>query len=135
MEGHFLILRKAYISIRSLLLGLKHFKKIGVGEWWSKGILEFSFGPNLLLRHEARTKLNNAMNNANCSLEFLRIKLRKHNSNYTLQLNNVNCTIQIAQCKLYKENFSLLMNHDPAEQEVLLTHTHTHRHHPLYWTL
>ena len=47
MEGHFLILRKAYISIRSLLLGLKHFQKIGVGEWWSKGILEFSFGPNL----------------------------------------------------------------------------------------
>ena len=66
MEGHFLILRKAYISIRSLLLGLKPFQKIGVGEWWwwSKGILEFHFGPSLGLRLEAGTKLNNAMNNA-----------------------------------------------------------------------
>ena len=66
MEGHFLILRKAYISIRSFLLGLKPFQKICVGEWWwgSKGIFEFRFGPNLELRLEVGTKLNNAMNNA-----------------------------------------------------------------------
>ena len=29
------------------------------GGWWSKGILEFRFGPNLGLRLEAWTKLNN----------------------------------------------------------------------------
>ena len=29
------------------------------GWWWSKGILEFHFGPNLRLRLEAWTKLNN----------------------------------------------------------------------------
>ena len=28
------------------------------GGWWSKGILEFRFGPNLGLRLEAGTKLN-----------------------------------------------------------------------------
>ena len=31
----------------SVLLGLEPFQKFGVGGWWSKGILEFRFGPNL----------------------------------------------------------------------------------------
>ena len=44
----------------SVLLGLEPFQKFGVGGgWWSKGILEFRFGPNLGLRLEAGTKLNN----------------------------------------------------------------------------
>ena len=46
----------------SLLLGPEPFQKFGVGGrwwWWSKGILEFRFGPNLGLRLEAWTKLNN----------------------------------------------------------------------------
>ena len=45
----------------SLLLGLEPFQKLGVvgGWWWSKGILEFHFGPDLGLRLEAGTKLNN----------------------------------------------------------------------------
>ena len=55
MEGHFRILRKAYISIRSLLLGLKPFQTIGVGEWWSKGILEFCFHLKIGLTFEAGT--------------------------------------------------------------------------------
>ena len=44
----------------NLLLGLEPFQKLGVvgGWWWSKGILEFHFGPNLELRLEAGTKLN-----------------------------------------------------------------------------
>ena len=48
----------------SLLLGIKTFQKfavvvVGSGWWWSKAILEFLFGPNLGLRLEAGTKLNN----------------------------------------------------------------------------
>ena len=44
----------------SLLLGPEPFQKFGVvgGWWWSKGILEFRFGPNLGLKLEAGTKLN-----------------------------------------------------------------------------
>ena len=49
----------------SLLLGIETFQKFAVvvvggvgGGWWSKGILEFRFGPNLGLRLEAWTKLN-----------------------------------------------------------------------------
>ena len=58
--GQLLILRLAYISNMSLLLGLEPFQKFGVGGWWwSKGILEFRFGPNFGLRLEAWTKLNN----------------------------------------------------------------------------
>ena len=39
--------------------------------WWSKGILEFPFGPNLGIRLEACTKLNNNSENWNiCSLCF-----------------------------------------------------------------
>ena len=40
----------------SLLLGLEPFQKFAVGGggcWWSKGILEFRFGPKLGLRLEA----------------------------------------------------------------------------------
>ena len=51
------------MSNMSLLLGPEPFQKFGVGGgWvggWSKGILEFRFGPNLGLRLEAGTKLNN----------------------------------------------------------------------------
>ena len=51
----------------SLLQGMERFLKFAVGgggEWWwvggwSKGILEFRFGPNLGLIPEAWTKLNN----------------------------------------------------------------------------
>ena len=46
----------------SLLLGLEPFQKSAVGGgagWWSKRILEFRFGPNLELRLEPGTKLNN----------------------------------------------------------------------------
>ena len=48
----------------SLILGLEPFQKLGVGGgdvgwWWSKGILELRLGPNLGLRPEAWTKLNN----------------------------------------------------------------------------
>ena len=44
----------------SLLLGLYiTLSKVLCG-WWSKGNLEFRFGPNLGLRLEAGTKLNNA---------------------------------------------------------------------------
>ena len=37
------------ISDMSILLGLEPFQKLAVvgGWWWSKGILEFRFGPNL----------------------------------------------------------------------------------------
>ena len=49
----------------NLLLGIETFQKFAVvvvggvgGGWWSKGILEFRFGPNLGLRLEAWTKLN-----------------------------------------------------------------------------
>ena len=45
----------------SVLQGLEPSKKFGVvvgGWWWSKGILEFRFDPNLGLRLEAGTKLN-----------------------------------------------------------------------------
>ena len=39
------------ISDMSILLGLEPFQKLAVvvggGGWWSKGILEFRFGPNL----------------------------------------------------------------------------------------
>ena len=55
----------------SLQLGPEPFQKFGVGGgWWvvvggggglSKGILEFRFGPNLGLRLEAWTKLNNSL--------------------------------------------------------------------------
>ena len=31
----------------SILLGLEPFQKLAVGGGWSKGILEFRFGPNL----------------------------------------------------------------------------------------
>ena len=61
--SQFLILRWAYISNMSLLIGLEPFHKFAVGGGggggWSKGILEFHFGPNLGLRLEAGTKLNN----------------------------------------------------------------------------
>ena len=45
----------------SLLLGIETFQKFAVlvVGGWSKGILEFRFGPNLGLRLEAWTKLNN----------------------------------------------------------------------------
>ena len=43
----------------TVLLGIESFQKFAVGGWWSKGILEFRFGPNLGLRLEAGTKLNN----------------------------------------------------------------------------
>ena len=46
----------------SLLLGPEPFQKFAVVVLvggWSKGILEFRFGPNLGLRLEAWTKLNN----------------------------------------------------------------------------
>ena len=52
----------------SALLGLELSQKFAVGGWWgvdglwwwwSKSILEFCFGPNLGLRLEAGTKLNN----------------------------------------------------------------------------
>ena len=47
----------------SLILRLKLFQKFAVGGvgrwWWSKGIIEFRFGPNLGLELEAWTKLNN----------------------------------------------------------------------------
>ena len=54
MRGIFLTLRYAYISNMSLLLGLEPFQKfaVGGGGWWwgwSKDILEFRFGPNLVL--------------------------------------------------------------------------------------
>ena len=44
----------------SLLLGLEPLQKFAVvvGGGWSKGILEFRFGPDLGLRLEAWTKLN-----------------------------------------------------------------------------
>ena len=44
----------------SLLLGPEPFQKFGVGGgwWWSKGILEFRFDPNLGLRLEAWTELS-----------------------------------------------------------------------------
>ena len=49
------------MSNMSLLLDPEPFPKFGVGGGgrWSKGILEFRFGPSLGLRLEARTKLNN----------------------------------------------------------------------------
>ena len=47
----------------SHLLCSEPFQKFGVGGGggggWSKGILEFRFGPNLGLKLEAWTKLNN----------------------------------------------------------------------------
>ena len=46
----------------SLLLCLEPFQKFAVGGggcWWSKVTLKFRFGPNLGLRLEAGTKLNN----------------------------------------------------------------------------
>ena len=47
----------------NILLGQEPFQKftvvVGGWCWWSKGILEFRFGPNLGLRLEAWTKLNN----------------------------------------------------------------------------
>ena len=59
MIGEFCILRYAYISNISILQGLEPFQKFALGGgWWSKGILEFHFGPNLGLRLEAGTKLN-----------------------------------------------------------------------------
>ena len=44
-RGEFLILRHAYISNISILLDPEF--AVGCG-WWSKGISEFRFGPNLL---------------------------------------------------------------------------------------
>ena len=52
--SQFLILRLAYISNMSLLIGPEPFQKFGVGGGgWSKGILEFRFGRKLGLRLEA----------------------------------------------------------------------------------
>ena len=42
----------------SILIGLGPFQKFAVVGGWSKGILEFRFGPNLGLRLEAGSKLN-----------------------------------------------------------------------------
>ena len=43
-----------------VLLGLEALTfSVGGWRWWSKGIFEFRFGPNLGLRLEAWTKLNN----------------------------------------------------------------------------
>ena len=41
----------------SVLLGIKPSEKFDVGGWWSKGILEFRFGPNLGLRLETWTSI------------------------------------------------------------------------------
>ena len=55
-----------YVGTSVSLLGsrsVKPFQKFVVGDgwvgWWSKGILQFPFGPILGLRLEAGTKLNN----------------------------------------------------------------------------
>ena len=58
----------SYISNMSLLLGIEPFQKFGVGGGggWSKGILEFRRGPNLGLRLEAGTKLNNISSSISC---------------------------------------------------------------------
>ena len=45
----------------SLLLGLEPFQKLSVCDGWSKGILEFCSGPDLGLRLEVGTNLNNTI--------------------------------------------------------------------------
>ena len=63
MGGQYLILREAYILNLSLLLGLEPFQKFAVGEgWWSKGILEFRFGPNLGSKMNKIIKRNTSLN-------------------------------------------------------------------------
>ena len=49
----------------NIILGLEPFQRfavVGGGGWWSIGILEFCFGPNLGLRLEGGTKLNKKLN-------------------------------------------------------------------------
>ena len=58
-----------------------------VGGWWSKGILEFCFGPNLGLRLEAWTKLNNkAESKAQRKTIKQKTKLNKLQNNKTKEI-------------------------------------------------
>ena len=52
------------------------------GWWWSKGILEFRFGPSLGLRLEAWTKLNNT--DPGNSLPYIYVFVADLNSIITL---------------------------------------------------
>ena len=46
--------------------------------WWSKGILEFRFGPSLELRLEAGTKLNNIPKKLEALKRFLKKVIMTH---------------------------------------------------------